>query len=337
MAEKKKSVETKKVAEPKAAAAKTKVVETKVDQGVRPTESRDWNIGSLFWGLLLVTAGVLLLLGNFGYVQLDWMNVLRLWPLAIIAAGVSILAVKSTLWKLVSVVLLVLTLVAFSMLATGALGSASPEFRRFESNVQPVGSDVKKADIKVSGGASKFRVTTANLDVAAKASLESSIARLEENASVRGDTQYVELSSRNNRGHWMMGSFKNDWDVVLDEDRPMRLVIDSGASDVDIDVSRGMIESLLLDAGASNSRLTVGDKVANLKIEIDAGASKTVIRLPKSSGVKLKMDGGLNSKNLADLREVSKDNYESDNYDTAKNKIEIDADIGVADLTIERY
>jgi hypothetical protein len=47
---------------------------------------------SIFWPLLLVVAGTLLLLGNFNLIRLNPLALLRdYWPLLLIAAGLDIL------------------------------------------------------------------------------------------------------------------------------------------------------------------------------------------------------------------------------------------------------
>lgn len=46
----------------------------------------------LFWGIALVAAGVLTLLDNFNVLQVDvWDQIWKLWPLALIVAGLAAL------------------------------------------------------------------------------------------------------------------------------------------------------------------------------------------------------------------------------------------------------
>ena len=89
--------------------------------------------------------------------------------------------------------------------------------------------------------------------------------------------------------------------------------------------------------GASSMTLTLGDKEALQKVLLDSGASSMTVRVPRDSGVKLIYDGGLSSKNIADLDEVSEGVYQSPDYDDAKNAIEIKADVGLSSFTLERY
>jgi hypothetical protein len=232
---------------------------------------------------------------------------------------------------------MILALAAIVLLATGNLGKVPESFQLYTSNVQNVGSDITNADVTINAGASKINVRSENLDVAAKATLRSNITHLVEKSSVQSHTQYVTLSSESNNGLWFSGNMKNEWDILIDQDRPTKLTIDAGASDIDLDVSQAIVEQLTLKAGASSSRITLGDKSEKTNLKIDSGASTVVARIPKSSGVSVRIDGGLVSKQLADLRQVSEGYYETDGFNTAAKQIVINADIGAANFTLERY
>jgi len=59
----------------------------------------------IFWGIFLVTLGLLLLGRMFGLFHFYWFNVFRLWPLIIIWVGIRILPIER-LWKNVSSIIL---------------------------------------------------------------------------------------------------------------------------------------------------------------------------------------------------------------------------------------
>jgi hypothetical protein len=97
------------------------------------------------------------------------------------------------------------------------------------------------------------------------------------------------------------------------------------------------LTDLTVKAGASSSVITLGSKQVDLNVNIDSGASSTLLRIPKDSGVTLNFEGGLSSRVFDDLQEVSDGRYRSQNYETATNRITIDADAGMASFRIERY
>lgn len=303
--------------------------------GVEPKPKRGWNMGAIFWGLLLIAFGGLLLLGNLGVVEVNWSELWRLWPLLIVASGFSVLATTHWLWKVLSLVFIIAAIFAVIWVGTG----------RYEANTSGVNvqnisvntkQDVSRADVSIKAGASKINVDSDDMADVVSARLESDGLRLDEDNSRDGMTQVVELSTSAYRGKWF-GLQQNTWDITLTERLPMKLTIDAGASSIDADLSRVRLTDLTVKAGASNTVITLGDTVAKFNVDIDSGASSTTLRIPSSSGVAMTFDGGLSSREFEDLKEVSKGEYQSDNYKTAKNVIIINVDAGLASFKIERY
>ena len=80
----------------------------------RCDRDKNWGIGRIFWGLLLVLIGGLLIADNFGWVSVNWLDLWRLWPLFIIAAGLSVLSVRGIVWKIFTII--------FALSILGAIG-----------------------------------------------------------------------------------------------------------------------------------------------------------------------------------------------------------------------
>lgn len=296
---------------------------------------RGWDVGSLFWGLLLVAFGGLLLLGNLGVIEVRWGELWRLWPLLIVAVGFSVLATTHWIWKILSVGFIVAAI--FAVLWVG-LGRYDPDPKNTtnQNTVASLQSGVTNTDVTIRAGASKLTVQSEDMADIVRASLQSDGLALKEQNSREGDTQKVVLSSESQRGMWF-GTFQNEWDVVLSERLPMRLTIDAGASSIDADLSQLRLTDVAVKAGASSSVLTLGSKNDTVRVAIDSGASSMTLRVPKDSGVTMNFDGGLSAREFGDLKEVSKGVYKSDNADTAAKRLIIDADAGLASFRIERY
>ncbi|MEI7689592.1 MAG: DUF5668 domain-containing protein [Candidatus Saccharibacteria bacterium] len=76
----------------------------------RCDRDKNWAVGRIFWGLLLVLVGGLLIADNFGWVNVNWSDLWRLWPLFIISAGLSVLSIRGIVWKIFSVIFAVAVL-----------------------------------------------------------------------------------------------------------------------------------------------------------------------------------------------------------------------------------
>lgn len=91
----------------------------KVNDDIRSKKNKEWGVGRIFWGLLLILIGSMLIASNFGFAHINWSSIAGLWPLFIIAAGLSILSLRSIVWKILSVILAILALCAIAIVALG--------------------------------------------------------------------------------------------------------------------------------------------------------------------------------------------------------------------------
>jgi hypothetical protein len=72
-------------------------------------------------------------------------------------------------------------------------------------------------------------------------------------------------------------------------------------------------------------------------LSVDAGASDINIFIPKESGCKIVTDGALSSKHFDEFKKLDSDNYVTENFDEALNKIFVEIDCGVSSISVERY
>lgn len=91
----------------------------KMTDNIKAKRAKEWGVGRIFWGLLLVLIGAMLIANNFGFAHINWSNIVGLWPLFIIAAGLSVLSLHNIAWKILSVILAVTALAAIVIVALG--------------------------------------------------------------------------------------------------------------------------------------------------------------------------------------------------------------------------
>jgi len=294
-----------------------------------------WSVNKLFWGLLLILVGGLMLASNFGFVDVKWGNIWRLWPLIIISAGLSIMSFKNVFWRILMVLLVILSLGAIAWVAVGNFSNFSI-LRSQELSVNKLSSDVKQAEVSIKAGASVLHIDTANQEQIAKVNLESNYSTLSKTTTQNNNIQQIDFFMTNNNS-WWSGDIRNIWDVKLSQSVPIVLNVDAGASETKIDTSSAMLKEMNIKTGASSLDLKLGsiENISNLNI--DSGASSVTLRVPSNVGVRLKLEGGLATKELSDLTETTKDTFESLNYPQSQKQINITAKIGVSSFTIERY
>ncbi len=296
-----------------------------------------WRPGSIFWGLLFIFIGTLVLLSNLGVVKVNFNNLWQLWPVFIIGAGVSMLSLRG--W--IAGVVMFLFTVAMLALA-GFTAIENPYFNpRLEAQTQtttiPSGSTSAKAiDLTIKTGATDLDLTS-NADIAGvKATLESTHMELSSTERTKDDTQFINLETKSKSNFWI-GPVSNKLSLDLTRNLPLSIHIDSGASSIHGDLSPTKLGNMDIKAGASSIDLKFGDLSSRLELSIDAGASSTKLKLPRDVGVRVYSEGGLSSIDLQDIPKKSDGFYESTGFDTAKVQITVRAKIGASSFEIDRY
>jgi len=299
------------------------------------SKTNGWHIGKIFWGLLLILVGGLLLANNFGLISVSWNNLWQLWPLAVIAAGLSVLSFRNMIWRIVVTVFVLAILGLVAWVAIYGTSFNSPILTR-DITVNKISDVVKQADVTVEVGATKLTIGTSDQSSILKAKLESDIVSLENSSVIRGEKQQVTLSTKTSN-HWWRGGIRNSLDVDISRNIPLSLNVNIGASDTEIDMAKSKLREINIDAGASDINVKLGSLESAVAVSIDSGASSIVLQVPKNSGVQLQFEGGLSSKQLSDLGETSDGKYESPDYTKSLNKITVNCKIGVSSFAIERY
>ncbi len=94
---------------------KQKTVEKK--RSIHECKNRDFNFGNLFLGLVILIIGIFYLSQNYGWLPENMnLNILRLWPILVIAFGLSLLNTKDFLSKLVSFIIFLIVIVITSFI-----------------------------------------------------------------------------------------------------------------------------------------------------------------------------------------------------------------------------
>jgi hypothetical protein len=148
-----------------------------------------------------------------------------------------------------------------------------------------------------------------------------------------GKVGKVEISQPN---EFKIGKMKNEWDLKMNEDVPVDLVVNAGASETDLDLKGIQLSSLEVNAGVGEITVDLGgDWKESFKARISSGVGKMTVILPKDIGVRINANKGIGSSSFDNL--ISKGNgvYVNEVYEDAKVKIDLDADIGVGEVTFK--
>jgi hypothetical protein len=303
---------------------------------------------NVFWGTILITFGLLFLFDRLGVFELEWFMVWRLWPVLIILWGVSILPVRG-LFKLV----LALGVAALSLFMYANLDPVDSPFHNKihynynyddnndTSDVEDVNQvfshrsdSVKTAKLRLMAGAGEFKLngTTNELIYVMKSGgrmgFDFKVEELESIATVSLE-QKSDIDIRNNKS--------NNLDIQLNENPVWGFDIEIGAANFDFDLTSFKVDKIDLEGGATSIQFKIGDKHPETDINIDAAASSIKILIPESAGCSIIGSSILSHRELKGFNQVSKGHYETENFSSASQKININVDAAVSSFEVKRY
>lgn len=299
----------------------------------------------IFWGLLFITIGLLVLLNNFGVMNIYWSNIWKFWPVVIILWGISFLT-KNTLIKNVLVasaaIFLAVTLFASVKSATNVL-SNDIEFvidgDDIEYDVtnytQAFDSTIQFASFNFDAGAGSFILfdTTDNLiDIVTEGIKNNyTFTNISEESKAN-----IDLEMKHTRFSFGKGKFKNKVDGALNTKPVWDINFDIGAAKTDIDLTPFKTKNITIDMGAASLKIKLGDKHNKTNLSIDAGASSIEIEIPESSGCEIRSDVSLSSRHFEGFEKINSDLYRTADFDSAAKKIYIDLECGVSSIKVRR-
>ena len=261
---------------------------------------------SVFWAVVLILVGVLFLLNNFGLLPHLGFSIWNLiWPIFLIALGVWF--ISRTFYH--------------------------PAQAEMEPGSIPL-DGASRAEIELQHGAGELVLAAgASAGMLAEGSFGGG---LRYTAARRGDLLDVGMKMRVEPVaflNWAPGGY--DWDVRLNPAIPLVLKCETGASKSTLDLRDLNVTELKLETGASASEVTLPANAGYTRVKVQAGAARVDIRVPGGVAGRIKTSSALASVIVDETRFPGFDNrYQSPDYDSARNRVEIEVETGVGAVTV---
>lgn len=291
-------------------------------------------------GIIIILFGVVLLANNFQILPWSvWYELLRLWPAILIAIGVDLIFRKSSLYFLQIISPLVI------IAAIGGAVYLSQADRAYEITdralrfEQPLSPKLKQADIQISFGAGILRLEGGSAYLFEGDFTTPSWLRPKMRYKVVGEQGFLELSEEGERGRFQFSQLgkEHSWNLRLNNEIPLTLKIETGASSNYLDISSLKVTYLELKAGASKNEIKFGS-LNSIQAKIEVGVSQIKLFIPGSVGIRIEADTALTSDNLNELDLIKEGNiYISRHYSTAETRLDLELKVGVSSLTVELY
>ncbi len=261
----------------------------------------------LFWGIILLLIGGLLLANEMGIKLPNNMSPMEFfWPIVLIFGGV---------WVLVGV------------------------FFRSSGNVETENASIdlqgaNNAYLKISHGAGELKVHSgANFNEIAHGSFAGG---LDHKATRNGDKLEVRMRpAKDFMDFPFFGSRAQlDWDVALNAEIPIALTLSLGANKSVLDLHDLNITDLKLETGASDTRLTLPAR-GRIRADLDLGAASLEVTIPDSLSARIRASLGAADMQIDESRFPRNGSYyQSPDYDSAANSVDMTIDAGAASIKI---
>lgn len=257
----------------------------------------------IFWGAVLIILGLIFL---FSY-QLGFSIWNMIWPFALIVVG--------------SWVLLVPVL------------SQGMEITKDEISI-PL-EKAKQATIKIEHGAGTINLTAADLpstllngSFLGGVKSFNSISEGKSHVKLQSKVEFMNLLPRFQKEQRLI------WDLSVNRTIPLKIKMETGASDNHLDLRGSQLKDLHLETGASTSEIFLPENAGETKVQIESGASTIRIHVPQNVAARIKV-GGLIGKTINSERfQKNGDIYQSAGYADAANRAEIEIESGVGSIEI---
>jgi hypothetical protein len=127
-----------------------------------------------------------------------------------------------------------------------------------------------------------------------------------------------------------------DWSLAVNGEIPLALEGEMGANEARLDLSGLRVTDLRLQTGVGATTVTMPTQAGFTRAEIKTGVASMTIRIPDGVAGHIRVQSGLAEVNLDRVRfpRIGEHTYESPDFATAENKIDLRAEIGLGALEI---
>ncbi len=308
---------------------------------------------NVFWGILLLTIGLLYALRNFDIIWFSWSSVADLWPLLLLLWGISLLPAKP-LYKLISsfgVIVLAVVLVLIRPTGDGfdfqfghrswsnnsrwnrSYNSDSDTYRDQAFSL-PVEKAASKVSLNLEAAAGRFEL----MDTTSQLISFESHGNIGPYTMIPGDGEKISnIDIELDNVSVSNGQVRNEVIVKLNPTVIWNIDVKAGASRVDMDMKRFMVRRLELDGGASSVDIIIGSLMDTVDVDLEVGVSSLSIAVPQNSGCELRTDAVLSGRRITGFEKISTGLYRTEGFNESKKKIYINTEAAISDLKVERY
>lgn len=290
-------------------------------------------------GIYILLAGFVLLWMTLGFIKWNMIfQLLRLWPLFFVVVGIDLILSRTRLSPLRLISPVIVIGIVIGMIYVSQDGNI---FRPRIIEKQKISHDVvskdKIADININLSSGNLRILDGE-DELMKADLFMPEDEKPFLISKNFEKEDLFEISDSPVSDYVFSPWDKDhlWDFRINKEISVKIKANTYVSNNDINLSKLEVSDFIIDSGFSWNKIILGENVK--KIRIDAIGSKISIEIPKTMGIKIKLDKLIIMDNFDEmgLNRGFKE-YTSSNYNDVKKRVDMDLNIKFSQFEIKFY
>jgi hypothetical protein len=317
------------------------------------------------FGAILLTIGLLWLFRKLDWLDIEWAQYTRFWPVLLILAGLSLLfsqrSNRSGGIALASGLIALAAVIGVSHRVSdrgarvfrsvprewhnewdGKRGEKKDKKKSLELHTETfeheLSSDQETASLHFEAGAGDFSIEGSSpklFEASTSTSLGGFISNVQTNTADR--SAKVNFKMEDSEIKLKNGNFENSAILSMNPKVVWDLDLNIGAGKGNFDLSALNVRKIKLQSGVSDVTMRLGDRQPALDVSIETGVAALALEVPEGVGCEIRIEGALNAKDIIGFERISGDRYRTSNYDTAEKKISVRYEAGLSKLSVTRY
>lgn len=289
----------------------------------------------LFWPLMLIVIGVILLLRQLGIWEFSWARLWRLWPLILILIGLDIILSRSRVGSVIFVVLATTIIVLAILFIPSSLGErTAPDHQILDYPARGLDAATIHLDLGV-GRLEIYPLEDSGNLFEADVSYDKARTRVTSDVEVFDGEATARLKATATGGAWVPFGDQGDntWKIGLNSSVPVTLNVAGGVNETSLDLKGMRLQEVRLEIGVGKADLVLSEKTP-YKVAVEGGVGKLNMRIPQEAQARVRIDGGLGAVDVEQRFQRRGEYYMTSDYQEGEG-VEIEIEGGVGSIEIE--
>ena len=323
---------------------------------------------NLFIGILVLFAGIVALLSVLGVFEFHWSILWKLWPMFLIIIGIALLPLNDYVKGGILLAALGIGCLLYHCEMKHYEGnvvtrffnrhftqwdwddddddiqkdddtdydSDDPVFLKDQHFSEPFRS-VEYASMEVDFGAGELTIQSPCAEMA-KVDIDSDFVRYSFKTEESEDRVSCYLSGKGETKHiHKTRSTDNDITLALCSQPIWDFDLDMGAASADLDFTPYKMKNIVIDGGACELDLKLGDNGCDTKVEINTGAADIDIQVPATSDCEIRIESAITGKDFKGFEKVEKGLWRTPGFGQGTHQIAIEISCAMSNISVEQY